>query len=242
MINCIIVDDEEMSIRIIRNYLEKVKGIAVAGVYYNALDAFAGIQAQQVDLMFLDIQMPEVSGLHLLRSLSKPPPAILTTAHREFALESYDLNVVDYLLKPFSLERFLSAIDKFMQRNRSLHEIVQMPAIAQPPMEEPPFVYIKIDRQFVKVLLDDIYYIESLRNHVRLFTAKGPLITHLSISEMEEKLPPQRFLRIHRSYIAAIGKIEQFSQSSVIVQGQVLPIGDLYKSEVMRKLNRNLLE
>jgi DNA-binding LytR/AlgR family response regulator len=211
MLTCIIVDDEEMAIKVISSHIAAVKELEITGTYNNAIEAFAFLQQQSVDLVFLDIQMPKMTGLTLIRSLSKPPYIILTTAHREFALEGYDLNVIDYLLKPISFERFMKATGKVLQLEKIQQEPTANSSTQFLNTAEAPFIYIKSDRQFVKVLLDEILYIESIKNHVKIIIQKETLVTLMTISEMEEKLPPQRFVRIHRSYIASVSKIEKFT-------------------------------
>ncbi len=241
MLKCIIVDDEEMAIKVISSHIANVKELEVTGTYNNAIEAFAVLQQQPIDLVFLDIQMPKMTGLALVRSLSKPPYIILTTAHREFALESYDLNVIDYLLKPISFERFIKAVGKVLQ----LKKIKQMPpennGAQLVSIDEAPFIYIKSDRRFIKILLDEILYIESIKNHVKIITQKETLVTLITISEMEEKLPPQRFVRIHRSYIASASKIEKFTHVAVTIAKQELPVGEFYKVEVLKRLQQNLI-
>lgn len=236
MLKCIIVDDEAMAVRVLENYVLQIKGLHLSGTFSNALDAFAALQEQETDLLFLDIQMPVMSGLGLLRSLPKPPAVILTTAHREFALESYDYSVVDYLLKPIAFERFLKAVGKVLH-----NDLLPASSSATAETQEAPFIYVKSDRQFVKILLDDVLYMESIKNHVQIVTTKGKHITLMTISEMEEKLPPQRFIRVHRSFIVALMKIEQFSHTNLTAGNHLIPIGDLYKSLVMRKLSEHLV-
>lgn len=237
MLKCIIVDDEAMAVRVLENYVQQIKGLQLSGTFSNALDAFTALQEQETDLLFLDIQMPVMSGLGLLRSLPKPPAVILTTAHREFALESYDYNVVDYLLKPIAFERFLKAVGKVLH-----HDFMPVgSSVSTETTTEAPFIYIKSDRQFVKILLDDVLYIESVKNHVQIVTTKGKYITLMTISEMEEKLPPQRFIRVHRSFIVALMKIEQFSHTNLTAGNHLIPIGELYKSLVLRKLSEHLV-
>lgn len=239
MLKCIIVDDEEMAIKVIANHIANIKEIEVVGTYNNAIEAFAVLQKQKIDIVFLDIQMPKMSGLTMLRSLSNPPHIILTTAHREFALEGYDLSVTDYLLKPISFERFLKAIGKVLQAEKMQQMLPE--TSAQISFGDAPFIYIKSERQFVKILLNEILYVESLKNHVKIITHKETIITLVTISEMEEKLPPQHFLRIHRSYIVATSKIEKFNHASIQIGKYELPIGELYKAEVIKRLNHYLI-
>ncbi|MEM9824625.1 MAG: LytTR family DNA-binding domain-containing protein, partial [Bacteroidota bacterium] len=176
-------------------------------------------------------------GLSLLKSLSQKPHVILTTAHREFALDGFELDVVDYLLKPISLDRFL----------KSLGKVYRLENTSPPPLPinnnpaPPAFFYIKCDRQFIKILLDEVLYIESLRNHVRIITTTGQYTTLLGISQMYEKLPPQHFIRIHRSYIIALSKVQRFSPTNVSIGEQLLPIGQRYREAVLKRLGVDLI-
>ncbi|KAA3639565.1 MAG: DNA-binding response regulator [Bacteroidetes bacterium] len=236
---CLIVDDEEMAVKVIEKHLSHIEGLEVAGICFNAMDAFSFLQREKVDLLFLDIQMPKMSGLSLLKSLPHKPHVILTTAHREFALEGFELDVVDYLLKPISLDRLLKSVSKVFRLENSIPP--GLPNHVSEPKTEPAFFYIKSDRQFIKILLEDVLYIESLRNHVKIFTTKEHHVTLLGISQMEEKLPPQHFLRIHRSFIVSLSKIARFSQSNLMVGSQTLPIGNSYREEVLNRLEADLI-
>ncbi len=232
---CMIVDDEPLATKVIASHISHIDGLEVASIHHSATEAFARLQSQPVDILFLDIQMPRMSGLSLLKSLARPPYVILTTAHREYALEGYDLDIVDYLLKPIALERFMQAIGK-------IYRLAQRQAPTAQPMVDtvaattPPFIYVKVDRHHTKVLLEDIRYIESLKNHVRIVTAGQQLTPLLTISEMEEKLPQQSFLRIHRSFIVRLDQIQQYSNTNVVIGEQSIPIGRLYKNEVLKRL------
>lgn len=234
-LKCIIVDDEEMAIKVIESHLAFFKDIEMVGVYQNAIEAFSALQTQKIDIVFLDIQMPQMSGIGLVKSLVKPPYVVFTTAHREFALEGYELNVVDYLLKPIAFDRFAKAMGKVLHLAQ-IEVVTPLPASAVKSATELPFIYIKSDRQMVKIVLDDICYIESMKNQLKIVTEKNTFKTLLTILEMEEKLPPQRFLRIHRSFIVAISKIEQFSNSNLTIAQHSLPIGNIYKNEVIKRL------
>lgn len=236
---CLIVDDEELAVKVIENHIQQIDGMEVAGVCHNAMDAFALLQQQPIDLVFLDIQMPKISGLSLLKSMPNKPPVILTTAHREFALEGFELDVVDYLLKPISLDRFLKAVGKIY---RLQQRAVPVPAQGQSNREEnATFFYIKSDRQFIKIPLAEVLYIESLRNHVKIITTTGNYTTLLGISQMEQKLPPQHFIRIHRSYLIAITKVDRFTQTNLFIGEKTLPIGQNYREEVLRRLQIDLI-
>ena len=238
---CIIVDDEELAIGVIANYIGQISGLEIIGTYSNAPDAFVALQQSKVDILFLDIQMPKMTGFHLLQTLINPPHIIITTAYREFAADSYDFNVADYLVKPIPLGRFMQAISKIYTLTDQNYGKAYETSKTEEPTIEPAFIYIKSDRQFVKVILDEILYIESIKNHVKIVTQTASFITLLSISQIEQKMPPQRFIRIHRSYILSLSKIASFSQSAVTIKNKTLPIGLLYKNEVMKRLNSNVI-
>lgn len=236
---CLIIDDEEMAIKVIENHLTHVNGLESVGTCANAMEAFSILQKESIDLLFLDVQMPKMSGLGLLRTLSVKPHVILTTAHREFALDGYDLDVVDYLLKPIALDRFLKAVAKVFRLENNVLPSSNLVSLTE--LKEPAFFYIKSERQFIKILLEEVLYMESLRNHIKIVTTQGGFTTLLGISQMEEKLPPQHFLRIHRSFIVSLSKIRQFSQTELSVGEKILPIGNLYRKEVLKKLSVGLI-
>ena len=241
--NCMIVEDEQMAVKVLQSHIQNVEDLHIKSIHNNAMDALIELQNQTIDLVFLDIQLPKMNGLSLLRSLTHRPHVLLTTAHSEFALEGYDLDVVDYLLKPISLVRFMQAIAKvYRLANKQLTVKPTTPiAATNRPNFVAPFVYVKVDREFVKVLLSDILYIESVKNHICIATQHKKYLTLLSIGEMEQKLPPQYFIRVHRSYIVSLSKIDSFTHSSLIVYEQIIPIGRHYKQALLRRLEGNLL-
>jgi DNA-binding LytR/AlgR family response regulator len=227
------VDDEPPALAVLQAYLAQVPSTEVVGSCYNAIAAFSVLQSQAVDLIFLDIKMPQLLGTDFLKSLRNPPKVIFTTAYAEYALEGYELDVVDYLLKPISLERFLRALQKVQTSEPAA---VQPPTANYLPQVSEPFVYFRVDRKMVKVMVRDILYIESLKDYVKVFTTSKQLITKQSISSMEEMLPEEKFIRIHRSYIVALDKIESFTQAHVFLLGKELPIGRHFKHEVEQVL------
>ena len=234
-IKCLIVDDEPLAVEIIESYLKRLDNMEIIGNCSNAIKAFEILQKEQMDLLFLDIQMPKLTGIDFLRTLKNPPKVILTTAYREYALESYELDVVDYLLKPISFERFFKAVSKVYRDGGDENGGHKEKDTANTNAE--PYLYLKADKKMVKVMLKDILYIESLKDYVRVKTPTKDVITHQTISYFEEKLSEDAFLRIHRSFIVPIGKIETFSASAVEVPGKELPIGRIYKNNVLAVLN-----
>ncbi|UII33254.1 LytTR family DNA-binding domain-containing protein [Fulvivirga ulvae] len=231
-IRCIIVDDEPLAIEVIESYINRLENIEIVAKCSNALKAFEILKKEPVDLIFLDIQMPKLTGLDFVKTLQNPPKVIITTAYRDYALEGYELNVVDYLLKPISFERFLKAVSRVYHTEIS-PETTQTTDIES----EEAYIYLKADKKMVKVQLRDILYIESLKDYVRVKTSDKEVITHQKISYLEEKLPEECFLRIHRSFIVALKKVETYSATSIEVPGKELPIGRLYKDQVLEVLN-----
>lgn len=234
---CIIVDDEPLARQLLKSYVEKIEGLQLVNSYGNAIEAFSGLQQFTVDLMFLDIKMPQVTGLDLLKSLKNPPQVILTTAYREYAYEAFDLDVVDYLLKPILFERFLRGISKIHQLKQPLDSHEDQSILSK--SYEEAYIYLKQDREMVKIYLKDIIYIESLRDYVRVKTDDGQVISYQRISYLEEKLPDNKFLRIHRSYIIALDKVISFSAQAVNIGQKSIPIGRHYKNETLKVVNRD---
>lgn len=218
---CFIIDDEPIAIDIVRAHLERLPDFEVAGTYEDPLQAFRAIKQKKVDLLFLDIQMPELTGLELLRTLRQPVDVILTTAHREFALEGFELNVIDYLLKPISFDRFLQATGKFLEKQR-------MPSNA--PSKTDDHIFVRADRKEVRVDFNEILYVEGLKDYVKIVTTSGMIVTKESIGQMEKALPPVRFIRIHRSYLVARSKITAYTPAQVEIGRKVLPVGRTYRS------------
>lgn len=246
-IRCLLVDDEPPALDIIESYVALVDGLDVVGKCHNAIQAFSVLQSTPVDLMLLDIKMPKLLGTDFVRSLRQPPKVIFTTAYRDYALDGYELDVVDYLLKPISFERFLRAVSKVMRVDQPLVSSGQLQPtnflatqLAEKQVttsSENTFLYFRVDRKMVKVFIRDIRYIESLRDYIKIITVSAqPLVVKQSISSLEEMLPETDFLRIHRSFIVAIDKITAYTPSHIDIGGQELPIGRLYHKEVGRVL------
>lgn len=235
-INCLIVDDEPLALDLLETHIEAVNDLQLVGRCENALDAMKMLRAHSVDLIFLDIQMPTLTGIDFIKSLSRKPKIIMTTAYKEYAFDAFQLDVVDYLLKPITFGRFLKAINKVLHQN---YFPVQKEAAA--PVFEEAFIYLKADKKSVKVILKDILYIESCRDYVRVYTEEASILAHHRISALEEKLPESLFLRIHRSFIVSKNKVSAFTPSSVELGGKVLSIGRLYKEQVMEFLQEKLV-
>lgn len=234
---CLVVDDEPLARQLIESYIHRVDGLTLVRSCSNAIEAFTIIQQQQVDLVFLDIQMPQITGIDLLKTLKQRPRIILTTAYREYAVDAYDLDVTDYLLKPILFERFLRSISKIYQLKQP-NELVSE-EISKWPTYEESYTYLKEDREMVKVFLKDILYIESLRDYVRVKTTSKQIVTYQKISYLEQKLPEGKFIRVHRSFIIALDKVSAFSSTSVKINTHDIPIGRNYKSQALNALNKS---
>ncbi len=232
IIRCLIVDDEPPAREIIRRYIESVPVLEMAGECANAIEAFSFLQQNPIDLIFLDIRMPQLNGNDFLKTLKNPPKVIFTTAFPEYALEGYDLDIVDYLLKPIPFDRFLKAVNKVCELNTSKIESQN----GNEEKKSESFVYFRADRKMVKVMLRDILYIESMKDYVKLITLNGTVITKQSISSVEEMLPEKEFVRVHRSYIVSLSKIKTFTSELLEIDKTEIPIGKLYRNGVMKVL------
>ena len=235
---CLIIDDEPIAIRVVRNHLQNFSNIEILGECANAIEALGFLATNPVDLIFLDIQMPQLTGIELIRSLNHPPAIIFTTAYREFAVEAFDLDVVDYLLKPFSLARFAKAMGKFFQQMNERN----VGTSPQESMAVPEYIFLKADKKIYKIELDDLVYMESLGDYVNVYTRSDKITTKERISVLETKLPPNQFLRIHRSYIVSIRKIDAILSGCIEIASKKIPIGRNYKEQVGTFLNNNKLK
>ena len=234
-VRCLIVDDEPPALEVLRNYINSVSFIELAGLCNNAVEALNILSREKVDLLFLDIQMPQLLGTDLVRSLNNPPKVIFTTAYRKFAVEGFELNAVDYLLKPISFERFLKSVNKVLNISlpTSSHNLIVNTDFSS---NREQFIIFHADRKKYKVAVDDILYIESMKDYIKVVTTNNTIVTKQSISSLEENLPERQFIRIHRSFIVSINKIKSYS-SELITLGKVeLPISRTYRRDVERIL------
>ena len=225
---CMIVDDEPVAVRVLRRHLEKLNHFEVVMASHNAMEAFEYLGKHPIDLILLDIEMPELGGMELLRSLDEAPAVIFVTAHRDFAVEGFELNAVDYLVKPVSFSRLLKALQRFEQQS------ARAPAR---PAEGGDSIYVTVDRKKRRINLDEVLYIEGLKDYVRICTAGEKIITRETMTQMQQRLPSNRFLRIHRSFIINRAKIETVSYDEISLEKETLPVGRTYRDEVMRRLN-----
>ncbi len=234
-IKCLIIDDEPPARDVLRRYVESIPSLALSGECGNAIEALSFLQQNPVDLLFLDIHMPQLKGIDLLKILSNPPKVVLTTAHAEYALEGYSLDVVDYLLKPIQFDRFLKAVSKAFQYVNPA--MVNKPTPAHEESKKEPYIYLRADRKMIKVLLQDILYVESMKDYIKVYTTDGTIVTKQSITSMEAMLPEHSFIRTHRSFIASLAKIKSFTAELIEIEKAEIPIGKLYRTSVLKVLS-----
>ena len=230
MIKSLIVDDESLAAKVIETYLEPLTEFEIVGVLPTAIDAYNFLSNNEVDLIFLDINMPSLSGLDFLKSLKEPPLVIITTAYREHAIEGFDLDVVDYLVKPIPLPRFLHALDK-------VKNLLTVPepasnTVSNESISTDKHVLLKVDKKILRIELENIFYIESLKDYIRVKTKIGDFITHQTLTAITNLLPSNNFIRIHRSYTIALNKVDALNGNAVEINNNLLPIGRNYLSEV----------
>lgn len=234
--NCIIVDDEPLAIDLIEDFTQRIPFIKVVSSCKNAIEAIEVLNSKKIDLIFLDIQMPDISGIQLVQSIEQKPMVIFTTAYSEFAVESYNLNAVDYLLKPFSFERFLKAVNKAysLYSNRTVDK--QPPEFADTGKEneykeESGYIFVKTGYKTIRIKLSDILYIEGLKDYVKIYSGSKPVLTLQSLKVLEEKLPQKHFLRVHKSYIVALNKIDSIERNIIRIGEKRIPVGDSYRED-----------
>jgi len=232
VVNCIIVDDEPVARDILESHLQKVEAITIVATCKNAIEAFNEISSNQIDLIFLDINMPEISGLSFAKSINKNIKVIFTTAYREYAVDGFNLQAVDYLLKPISFERLLQAVNKFLGENVALNEIAPLEIV----QEKSDFIFVRSDRKMVKINFSEIKYIESFSDYIKFHLSDKILVTRETISSIEAKLPKADFLRIHRSYIISLSKIDSFTNEFIEIHKKAIPISRSYKKDVLHRL------
>jgi two-component system, LytTR family, response regulator len=235
---CLIVEDEPLARNLLVDYVKKVPSLDLVGACANPMDALELLRKQPVDLLFLDIQMPEITGITLLKILQKKPLVIFTTAYSQYAMEGYELDVVDYLLKPITLERFLKAVDKAVARLQAVHQPVTL-APAQPGIEKPDFVFVKDGTKMVKVRFDEILYIEGMKDYVAIHTQEKKITSLQRMKVLEEQLPTDKFIRIHHSFIIALDAIDAVHKNEVQIGKALLPVSDSYKLAFREFIERN---
>ena len=227
---CLLVDDEPLAIEVLNKHIDVVEQLKVVGSCSNAFKAMEFLQTHDVDLMFLDIHMPKLTGISFVKTLTNPPKIIFTTAYKEFAIDAFELDAVDYLLKPISLERFLRAVNKVTKTTfTGAGEMAALPELNS------GFIYFRADRKMIKLFYDEILYIESIKDYIKIYReGNNPLLVKQSITATQEMLPTHLFVRIHRSFIVSVNKITAFTNNDVEIKKIEIPIGRLYKPQLQK--------
>ena len=225
MLKCIVIDDEPLAIALLQDHISKVSFLQLEGVYSNPLEALLNFNNHPVDLIFLDIQMPQLNGVQFMQLLQNRAQVIIASAYQEYAIEGFEHNVVDYLLKPISFERFYRAVEKAYNVKNPTVKISQsqesMPATGG-------YIFVRVENKMVRVELDDILYVEGLKNYVSIYTKTQRIISLQVMKQLEEILPPHRFVRVHKSYIVALDKIKSIEKQEIQIKEQIIPIGNTY--------------
>jgi len=234
-LNCLIIDDEPIARKLLQEYIEETDFLALVGMAENPVKAIGLINSLSVDLVFLDINMPKMNGLDFLRSANNLPMVIMTTAYGQYALDGFEMAVVDYLVKPFSLERFLKASQKALELKTLRHKK------STPEKAEPGYFYVKCDGKIEKVFDDELIYIEAMANYVTLYTLSGKLVVYLTIKGILEKLPADKFLQVHKSYIVNVSKIKTIEGNTLHIGAARITIGPGFTDEVLNKLLKDKL-
>lgn len=235
MIKCIIVEDEALAQNVLQSHLQKIDRLELVAVCNNALEAKEVLNKEDVDLMFLDIQLPGMTGLNFLRTLSTPPLVVLTTAYSEYAVESYEFNIIDYLLKPVSFERFCKAINKVIDGR------LFTPAAKEKDSLPADHIFVKSNSKFFKVNFSEIIYIEAMKDYLKIHTREYKLVTLQTMNDMEKILPAKQFIRVHKSYIIAVTHIKSIYGNSIEMENATIPIGINYKDKVLHLINKKYL-
>jgi DNA-binding LytR/AlgR family response regulator len=223
---CIIVEDEPLAAEVLKSYIDQVHFLELKGIFEDAIYAMDFLEKEQIDLIFLDIHLPKLKGLDFLKTLKYQPAAIITSAYHQYALDSYNYNVIDYLLKPVEFARFLVAVNKLKQNNVAA--------------TERPHLFFNVSKKKIKVFLDEILYIESIKEYIRIVTETKSILTKIPLNEIEASLDQGNFIRVHRSYIVSKSKIDAFSAIEIEIKGKQIPIGRNYKEQVHALLNKNV--
>jgi two-component system, LytTR family, response regulator len=238
-LNCIAIDDEPLALDLIGEFCSRIPFLTLTGTFTNPFDAVQVLNNDKIDLLFIDIRMPQISGIEFLRTLYNPPLVIITSAFKEYAYDGYENNAVDFLLKPFTFERFSRAVNKAFQHLR-----IKLPAENQEYYNSVPlpgFLMVKVEYSTIRVDLNDVLYIEGLKDYVKIFTEGKLVLTKTTMKNIMGKLPPSLFFRVHKSYIVAVDKIDMIENSRIVIGNQRIPIGESFRSGFFRMLNRSLI-
>ena len=232
MLKCIIIEDEVLAQDVIKSHLARIGTLELAGVYRNAPEAEAALKTGDIDIMFLDIRLPGMSGLQFLRGLKDPPLVVLTTAYSEYALESYEFNVIDYLLKPISFERFSRAVNKILDGR------LFTAAAKDAYLYSDDHIFVRSNSKFFRVNFSEIIYIQGMRDYLKIYTPDYALVTHQTMNELEKTLPGRHFIRVHKSYIISLKHIRSIYGNTIELGKATIPIGVNYKESVMNMIGR----
>lgn len=242
-LKCLIVDDESMARKLLEENVRQLPFLELVGMCKNPFEAMQVLQEKQVDLMFLDIQMPGMLGTKFLQSLREKPMVIFVTAYANYAVESYDLDVIDYLMKPVSMERFTKAAFKALEEKQKLNALLAPPSVSAPISEKeeetPDYFFVNVEYSLVKITINDISHVESMKDYVKIFltTAPKPILTKSTLKAIEEKLPSKNFMRVHKSFIVNIDKIESIRSQNIAIGAHHVPVSDVHLEGLMRVLN-----
>lgn len=240
MLNCLIIDDEPLAQECIGNYVEKIDYLKLQGLGSNPLELTQLLDTKEVDLIFLDIQMPVMNGIDYLKMMQNPPMVIITTAYPSFALEGFQLDVIDYLLKPITFTRFFKAVNKAKDYYNLVSKSTVADGLPKAQTEEDYF-FIKCDYKYERIFFNELLYVQALQNYVTIYTVKGKYITLLNLKNVEENLDKQYFIKVHKSYIVSISKIESIENNDILIQSARIPISRNYREEVIDKVVNNKL-
>jgi DNA-binding LytR/AlgR family response regulator len=232
LLKCIIIEDEVLAQDVIKSHLARINTLELSGVYRNAPEAEAALKDGEIDIMFLDIRLPGMSGLQFLRGLKDPPLVVLTTAYAEYALESYEFNVIDYLLKPISFERFSKAVNKILDGR------LFTAAAKEAYLYSDDHIFVRSNSKFFRVNFSEILYIQGMRDYLKIYTPDYALVTHQTMNELEKTLPSRHFIRVHKSYIISLKHIRSIYGNTIELGKATIPIGVNYKESVMNLVGR----
>ena len=233
MLRCMVIDDEPLAISLLQDHISKISFLELAGVYSNPLEALLSFNSKPVDLIFLDIQMPQLNGVQFMELLQNRAEVIITSAYQEYAIEGFEHNVIDYLLKPIAFERFYRSVEKAYNQK---HPAVQLPKSPEVHPLTGGYIFVKVETKMVRVELDDIMYVEGLKNYVSIYTKTQRIISLQVMKQLEEVLPSNRFVRVHKSYIVALDKINSIERQEITIKDQIIPIGNTYQEHFFKLL------
>jgi len=227
---CLIVDDEPLAIEVIETYLNRLDNFEIVGSYTEPVEGFVALKGMNVDLLFIDIEMPEFNGLDFIKTMSHSPKIIITTAYRDFAVDGFDLNILDYLLKPITFERFMKSINKFLDQI--------LPGSIETNSKKDSFIIVRADRKHIKISLEEILYVQGLKDYVKIVLKNQTILTKKSIGNFYKELDAKQFMRIHKSYIVALNKITAYTKNDVEIGLHEIPIGQVYRTAFLDLMNQ----